>query len=123
MGYAFQNCTEVTADCPVSATTYGYYPNFGIDLAFLIVFAICGFLQVSFGIYHRSWTFMIALGVGTLMEALGYIGRLIMHSNPWSQAGFDIQIICLIMAPSFIAAGIYLSLKHIILYGMVHVSQ
>jgi hypothetical protein len=38
-----------------------------------------------------------------------------MHSNPWSTTGFEIQICCLIIAPAFIAAGIYLTLKHIVI--------
>ncbi len=48
-------------------------------------------------------------------EYSGYIGRIIMHSNPWSTTGFEIQICCLIIAPAFIAAGIYLTLKHIVI--------
>ena len=38
-----------------------------------------------------------------------------LHHNPWSSNAFDIQIVCLIIAPAFIAAGIYLNLKHIVL--------
>lgn len=38
-----------------------------------------------------------------------------LHSNPWSSTGFEIQICCLIIAPAFIAAGVYLTLKHIAL--------
>lgn len=38
-----------------------------------------------------------------------------LHSNPWSSIGFDIQICCLIIAPAFLAAGVYLTLKHIVL--------
>lgn len=38
-----------------------------------------------------------------------------MHNNPWDDVGFKIQIVCLIIAPSFLAAGIYLTLKHIIM--------
>ena len=38
-----------------------------------------------------------------------------LHSNPWSSTGFEIQICCLIIAPAFIAAGVYLTLKHITL--------
>ena len=45
----------------------------------------------------------------------GYVGRIMLHTNPWSGNGFDIQICCLIIAPAFIAAGIYLTLKHIVL--------
>ncbi|KAF2151976.1 RTA1-domain-containing protein [Myriangium duriaei CBS 260.36] len=112
----FQNCTEVTPLCPVQATTYGYAPNYGITMTLVILFALCAILQLGFGLYHRAWTFTLALFGGCVMEAIGHVGRLMMHSNPWSDNAFRIQICCLILAPSFIAAGIYLSLKHIVLY-------
>ncbi len=38
-----------------------------------------------------------------------------LHSNPYDGNGFDIQICCLIIAPAFFSAGIYLTLKHMIL--------
>lgn len=59
---------------------------------------------------------MLAVGLGVFGEMVGYIGRLIMHQNPWSNAGFETQICCLVLAPSFLAAGIYLTLKHMVLY-------
>jgi RTA1 like protein len=37
-----------------------------------------------------------------------------MHGNAWSTAGFEMQICCLILAPSFFAAAIYLTLKDIV---------
>ncbi|KAI9710810.1 MAG: hypothetical protein M1812_007358 [Candelaria pacifica] len=57
---------------------------------------------------------MIALTCGCLIEAVGYIGRVIMHHNPYSDLGFKMQICCLIMGPAFLAAGIYLTLKHVV---------
>jgi len=39
-----------------------------------------------------------------------------MNANPWSSTGFKIQICCLILSPSFFAAGIYLTLKHLVIY-------
>jgi len=38
-----------------------------------------------------------------------------LHTNPWSGTAFEIQICCIVIAPAFFAAGIYLTLKHIIL--------
>jgi hypothetical protein len=38
-----------------------------------------------------------------------------MHSNPWSSDGFKIQIIAIVIAPSFLAAGLYLTLKHLVM--------
>ncbi|MCJ1244191.1 hypothetical protein MMC30_001389 [Trapelia coarctata] len=53
--------------------------------------------------------------LGALAEGLGYVGRAMLHYNPYSTIGFEIQICCLIMAPALIAAGIYVTLKHIVL--------
>jgi len=53
--------------------------------------------------------------LGCLAETIGYAGRIIMNDNPYSSLGFQIQICCLIIAPAFIAAGIYLTLKHFVI--------
>lgn len=44
-----------------------------------------------------------------------FLSSSMMHNNPWDDVGFKIQIVCLIIAPSFLAAGIYLTLKHIVM--------
>ncbi|KAL4808080.1 RTA1 like protein-domain-containing protein [Aspergillus unguis] len=111
----YDTCHEVSALCPVEATTYGYYPNFGGNVFFAVWFGLLGTIQLGIGIYYRAWTMMIALAVGGLMELAGYIGRILMYNNPWDSDGFKLQIVCLILAPTFVAAGIYLTLKHIIL--------
>ncbi|EOA88312.1 uncharacterized protein SETTUDRAFT_168669 [Exserohilum turcica Et28A] len=36
-------------------------------------------------------------------------------NNPFDNAGFQMQICCLIIAPAFISAGIYLTLKHLVM--------
>jgi hypothetical protein len=109
-------CTEVTAQCPVSATTYGYRPNQGANIFFCIVFGILFIAQLFLGVKARLKGFTIAVGVGCFGECVGYAGRLIMHNNPWSQTGFKIQIVCLILSPSFLAAGIYLTIKHLVIH-------
>jgi hypothetical protein len=38
-----------------------------------------------------------------------------MHYNPWSSDGFKLEIVCIILGPTLICAGIYLTLKHIAL--------
>lgn len=112
---SYQECTQVGPFCPAEATTYGYYPNFAGNVFFAVFFGVLGAFQLGFGIYFRTWTFMIALGVGTFMEMAGYIGRVMMNDNPWNQSGFKLQIVCLVLAPTFVAAGVYLTLKHIVL--------
>ncbi|OGM43818.1 putative RTA1 domain protein [Aspergillus bombycis] len=112
---SYNTCTEVAPLCPVEATTYGYYPNYGGNIFFTVFFGLCGVFQLGFGIYFRSWTLMVALVVGTFLEMAGYIGRVLMNKNPWDGGAFKLQIVAIILGPTFIAAGIYLTLKHIIL--------
>jgi len=44
----------------------------------------------------------------------GYIGRIMHWDNPWSSIGLKIQVSTLIMAPAFMAAAIYVTLKSIV---------
>ncbi|KAJ5797289.1 RTA-like protein [Penicillium pulvis] len=112
---SYQTCHHVSLECPVSDTTYGYTPNLGGNIFFTAFFALLGVAQLGLGVYYRTYTFLIALGVGTFMETAGYVGRVLMHYNPWNESAFKLQIVCLVLAPTFVAAGIYLTLKHIVL--------
>lgn len=112
----YSQCTHVTPQCPVEATTYGYYPNLSGNIILCVVFGICLILQLGLSIKGQTWTWMIGLFIGCGLEFAGYIGRILMHSNPWSQNAFRLQIITLILGPSFIAAGIDLTLKHLVIY-------
>ncbi|RDW79363.1 hypothetical protein BP6252_04001 [Coleophoma cylindrospora] len=113
---SYSACIAVTPECPVSGTLYGYAPNLGGNAFFAALFAVLLIAQIVIGSLTRTWTFMLAVGLGLFGEMVGYIGRLIMHNNAWSQTGFEMQICCLVLAPSFLAAGIYLTLKHMVLY-------
>lgn len=113
--YSTENCTAISIYCPVEFTIYGYSPSLGANAFFCAFFALCLGIQFVLGIKYKTWTYMIALVFGTLAEAIGYVGRIMLHNNAWSSNGFEIQICCLIIAPAFIAAGVYLTLKHITL--------
>ncbi|CRG85890.1 hypothetical protein PISL3812_02893 [Talaromyces islandicus] len=107
------NCHDVSALCPVSATTLGYYPNLGANAFFLACFAVCAIVTVVIGVWKRTWAFGIVVGAGFILETCGYIGRVMMHYNPWSDSGFKMDLVCIILAPTLICAGIYLTLKHV----------
>ena len=110
-------CPGVTGvfPCRLEDTVYGYYPNVGANVFFTVVFGICAIANVYLGIRYKTWTYMIALSVGCFAEALGYVGRILLKDNPFDETGFDIQICCLIIAPAFLAAGVYLTLKYLVL--------
>ncbi|KAF8862242.1 RTA1-domain-containing protein [Acephala macrosclerotiorum] len=111
-----KNCTKDT--CSVKDSVYGYYPSKPVNIILVAIFAISMFAHFYQGIRSKSWTFLVALGIGTLGEAVGYVGRILLRSDPFSKAYLGIQLVCLTVAPAFIAGGIYLTLKHlIIVYG------
>ncbi|GKU03517.1 hypothetical protein FLAG1_06140 [Fusarium langsethiae] len=112
---SFDECTDITDLCPVGATVLGYVPNKGSSYFFLICFAILFLSAVGIGIWKRTWTYAATLGAGLLLETVGYIGRLQMNPNPWNSSAFQTQICCIIIAPTFICAAIYLTLKHVAL--------
>ena len=66
-------CVYVNSTCPVEATIYGYYPSLGANAFFLAIFAICFIWQIIAGITWRTWTYMIAMGLGCAGEAIGTI--------------------------------------------------
>lgn len=113
----FENCTEVTPQCPVDASSpYGYRPDFAGNTVLLVVFGLCTLGQLFLGLKHKLCAFTFAVTAGSALETIGYGGRLMMNDNPWNDSGFRTQIVCLIIAPSFLAAGFYLTLKHLVIY-------
>ncbi|OAK94042.1 RTA1-domain-containing protein [Phaeosphaeriaceae sp. SRC1lsM3a] len=112
----FRKCVEVTDRCTVNATLYGYRPDLGANAFLCALFGICFIASLVIGIMTKTWTYTLALGIGTFLECAGYIGRIMMNSNPWSESGFKLQICALVLGPSFVAAAIYLTLKHFVLY-------
>ncbi|KAE8451356.1 hypothetical protein EG329_003985 [Mollisiaceae sp. DMI_Dod_QoI] len=114
MSQPYHNCNSVSPECPVSGTTYGYTPNLGANAFFCAFFGLFLAANVLLPFKYKTWTYGTIISLGALCEVIGYVGRIIMHSNPWSDAGFEAQICCLIIAPSFFAAALYLTLKDMV---------
>ena len=115
------DCTKISPECTVDDSVYGYFPSLAGNAFFAAIFGIFMIINLVFGIRYRSWTFLVAMGLGCMGESLGYAGRVLLNDNPFSEVGFNIQICCLTIAPAFITAGIYLTLKHIVIcFGEQH---
>ncbi|KAF1919433.1 RTA1 like protein-domain-containing protein [Ampelomyces quisqualis] len=112
----FIQCLEVSEQCLIIATLYGYRPDMGANAFLAALFGVCFIGSVVVGIITKTWTYTLALGIGTFLECAGYVGRILMNGNLWSESGFKLQICALVLGPSFIAAAIYLTLKHFVLY-------
>ncbi|KAG9231196.1 RTA1 like protein-domain-containing protein [Amylocarpus encephaloides] len=107
-------CTSITPTCLVEYTIYGYYPNLGLNAFFAGIFGLLALAQIGLGAFYRTYFFASVMAFGCIAEVVGYGGRIIMNDNPYSKLGFNMQISCLIFAPSFIAAGIYIIFKHVV---------
>lgn len=128
-----QQCTHISADCPVSKSFYGYSPSLGPDVTLLGLFTMALVGHGVQGWYYRAWGTLTAMSWGCICEVLGYIGRLMMHPNAFNLNGsvsdglqierlcgldllgcrFLIQICCLTIAPAFFSAAIYLCLSRL----------
>ncbi|QIX02229.1 hypothetical protein AMS68_007746 [Peltaster fructicola] len=106
-------CTEAT--CPVTSSVYGYRPNLAATVIFLALFAISGIVHLGQGIKTKTWFFAIAMFIGCAAEVLGYISKLLLYKDVFSSVGFKMSIVMLTLAPAFLSAGIYYTLKHITL--------
>lgn len=97
---------------------YYYNPNFGANLAALIVLAIVTVGQIAFSIKYRQWWFGVFFCAGLILEVAGYVGRVLAHNNFLQPSYFMLQIIAITMAPSLLMAAVYsLPAKYAIVYG------
>jgi hypothetical protein len=115
-------CTLTT--CPISTSYYFYQPSLPTNAIFLTIFTLALLTQLTTHLTRRRGStlpFTLALACGSTLEILGYTGRILSHANLWAESPFLLQIICLTIAPAFVAAGTYLSLERI-MHASSHVT-
>ena len=105
------NAVCTTSTCAASESVYGYAPNLAATIVFLVIFAISGLSHVAQGYLTRTWFFSNAMAIGCLAQTLGYIAKVILHCDPFSDVGFKMSIVVLTFAPAFYAASSYYTLK------------
>ncbi|KAJ4289500.1 hypothetical protein N0V88_006982 [Collariella sp. IMI 366227] len=111
----YYSCIEVSDECPVWATTLGYYPTRGVNIFLAIAFAFAMLVALTLGTWKRTWNYMAFIVAGSALELAGYAARIPLTDNPWNKHAFETQIVAIILAPTLICISIYLTLKHICL--------
>ncbi len=112
----FNTCDKVDERCVVEATIYGDYFTSGACIFFVVAYSLLMFAQLYLGWRSKAWSFSLWLLVGTMSELMGYAGRLVMSYNPWIYDAFVIQLVMLILGPTFVAASISITFKHLVLF-------
>ena len=107
------NCTIDT--CAISTSYYFYRVSLAANATFITLFglSLLGFL-LTYAFTRRATAFTFAMACGVILEVIGYAGRIQSWQNQWGQTGFLMQIVCLTIAPAFMAGGIYLCLRRIV---------
>lgn len=96
----YGNSTFVSFDCdPSNLTplcqellndfgTVSYVPTLAGNALYLALFVALLSVQITQGIIYRTWSYMICMIFGLVLEAVGYGGRIGMHFNPWDSNNF-----------------------------------
>lgn len=107
------NCTLET--CPIQTSYYFYRVSIGANATFIALFSISLLAFVTtYAFTRRATAFTVAMVCGVILEVIGYAGRIMSWTNQWNDQGFLMQIVCLTIAPAFMAGGIYLCLRRIV---------
>ncbi|KAG7412713.1 RTA1 like protein-domain-containing protein [Fusarium sp. MPI-SDFR-AT-0072] len=115
------NCTLEL--CPLESSILRYQPNVPANAIFIGVFGLSMALHIFQGIKMKTWGFMASMMAGCILEIIGYVGRLIIHDNPFDFIGFLLQIIMITIAPVFFSAAIYVLLSQVINFVDPNVSR
>ncbi|MCJ1476129.1 hypothetical protein MMC13_004794 [Lambiella insularis] len=106
-----------TGNSTVTGTTswavYGY--DLTMPLAWIggIVFTLSALVHIFQYFKHRAW-YLYLLMLGILMEVFGYWTRVLAIQNPSNNAAVFMTFLLTTLAPSFLAAGCYMTFGRII---------
>jgi hypothetical protein len=68
---SYADCFQLSAQCPVTASALGYVPSLPANATFLAVFSLVAVVQLMQGIAWKTWGFMNAFVLGSLLEIIG----------------------------------------------------
>jgi hypothetical protein len=107
------NCVEYH-ECLVAWGYLDYLPNITANAVFMVIFATGLVAQTVLGVRFRTWGYSIAMVAGTILEVIGYGGRIGLHYNVFIDTWFIMYLCCLTIAPALFSAAVYLSLSRIL---------
>jgi hypothetical protein len=78
------NCTAVGPNCPADGSGLSYSPSIAASSIFAALFGFSLIMHIFLGWRLRTWSFLAAYVLGSSAETAGYIGRILLHSNPYN---------------------------------------
>lgn len=77
------------------------------NIIFLVVFAIMVLTTLLMWYKSRYWWFNVTWTCGTVLEFLGYLGRVLSFGDMTNFDYYILQLVCLTLSPVFLMAAIY----------------
>lgn len=90
-----QDCTLST--CSLLQAHYQYLPSLAGNALYLAIFSVILVAQIYLGLRSRAWGFLCGMFGGLVLEIIGYVGRIQMHSNPFTDDPF---LMCVHLNPT-----------------------
>jgi hypothetical protein len=81
---ADMKCKMIGPGCPADGSSLGYAPNVAASIIFMSIFSLSLIGHLILGWKYKTWTFMAAMFLGSSSEVVGYLGRILMHNNPYN---------------------------------------
>ncbi|RAH70547.1 RTA1 domain-containing protein [Aspergillus aculeatinus CBS 121060] len=104
--------------CPITEAYVYYVPSLAGNAFYLALFAVLLGAQLILAVRYRTWGYLAGLFGGLVLEIIGYIGRIQLHSNLFRFNPYLEYLICLTIGPAFLSASIYICLGCIVkVYG------
>ncbi|KAJ4986011.1 parasitic phase-specific protein psp-1-like protein [Stagonosporopsis vannaccii] len=112
---AFGPWANCTLDlCPLEWSVFRYLPSIPATATFLGVFGLLLTLHVIQGVRYKTWAYMGCIVAGCALEIAGYVGRIMLHGNPFDFNAFLVNLVPITIAPVFFCAAIYVQLTQVI---------
>ena len=73
----------------------GYLPTLAGNAFFAAVFGLCLLVQIFLGIRYKTWGFLVGMVGGITLEVVGYVGRIMLHNNPFDNNSFLMFVLLL----------------------------
>lgn len=74
--------------CPLECAQVQYFPSLPANAFFAGVFGLAMIAQILLGVWYKTWGFMVAMICGLILEVIGYVGRIMLHDDPFDFNNF-----------------------------------
>ena len=106
-------CTYATCSVAENGQLH-YVPSLAGNVLYLALFTAFLIIQIPLAIRHKTWTYLVAMVGGLVLEMAGYAGRIMLHQDDFNENNFIIYLVGLTIGPAFFSAAIYLCLSRLI---------